>query len=375
MKRWGHALSRELPNQVHLIAIFRKSNGAKYTIYLTESDAIKREDAEGKTWRYITETETGGTIVSVSGSTVTGSGTTWQSSGVAAGDYFILDSDHIPDEEPAAKWVEIDSVDAEDQITLVDSYGSSGSGTYKIRKVYPLTINDRWQCAVVNDNFCFTTESVPVQKWTGSDYASSLDAVNAHDAKYCISYDDRLLIAQGTYRVKWSKLLDPTNWIDNTAGEKDFIETDDFISGFGKVGDKIVVLKEETLVFGYRTGDALTPFAFPTVRPGIGCVAPYGIAEFMGTIAFIGRDDFYRIEGDQPVAIGERIRHTFFDIAKEVEITKAWCGVNYVLYEITWVANTKSYGKLGFTWNWKHDEWQIAQYGQDMTAFGRGNLV
>jgi len=93
----------------------------------------------------------------------------------------------------------------------------------------------------------------------------------------------------------------------------------------------------------------------------------------MGTNAFIGRNDFYVIDGGKPVEIRPTIRDTFFDMVEETEIKKAFGFVNYLEDEIIWVANT-SEGKKAFVWDYKTGEWYIYDYAHDVTAGGRGAI-
>jgi hypothetical protein len=81
--------------------------------------------------------ETTGTAAFTNGSTlVTGSGTSWVSAGVVAGDWIQLDSDGV--------WYEIQSVEDNTTIILSDAFsGLTGSGAYTIRKLYAL--NTRYQ--------------------------------------------------------------------------------------------------------------------------------------------------------------------------------------------------------------------------------------
>jgi hypothetical protein len=305
---------------------------------------------------------------------------------VAAGDQFILDTDHDSDGEGVAQpWATVASVGAgEVTLNLDPAYtGTHTTGTYKIRKVYAVPANERWQYTMVNDVFCFTNGFDDVQKYTGTGYASALDSTNAKKARHCTSYDDRLILGdfyisttRYPYTMKWSELQDPTHWDVGTyptAGEKDFIETEDFLTGFGRVGSNLVVFKEDSFYIGSRTGTATSPFEFPTHRMGIGNIAPYGIIEFRGTCAWVGRDDFWAMNGDQEESIGESIRHKFFDIVGETEIKKVWGASNSLEHEIMWTANT-SEGKFTFVFNYVHNEFYVYKWGHSIISMGRGAI-
>jgi len=93
----------------------------------------------------------------------------------------------------------------------------------------------------------------------------------------------------------------------------------------------------------------------------------------MGTNAFIGRNDFYYIEGGRPVEIKPSIKDEFFALVGETEVEKAFGYPNYLENQIEWVANTSS-GKKAFVWSWETGEWVIHDYAHDMTAGGRGGV-
>lgn len=263
-----------------------------------------------------------------------------------------------------------------DEISLYEMpYGLD----YKIRKVYTTPTNERWTWCIIDDMFIFTNGNTNVQKWTGA-YASNLDATYAIKARYCMPYANRLFLADyGSTRdplgIIWSKEGDPEDWTDSTAGSGILIETKDFITGLGVVGASLVIYKTDSLAFGHRTGVSATPVSIPQTRErrGIGCVAPYSIVDFMGTNAFIGRNDFYIIEGDYPVAIGGKIRDKFFDIVDLDDMKTVYGFENNITNEICWLAST-SEGDLCFAWDYKLKEWNVYDFAVDLITAGKGAI-
>ncbi len=285
-----------------------------------------------------------------------------------------------------ATWASIaSSEDTGRTITLDSSYpGSTGSwgGSEKtgyVRRIYTTPDNERWTWAIIDDMFIFTNGNTLVQKWTGT-YASNLNASYAIKARYCISYANRLFIADhGTTRdplsIAWSKEGDPEDWTESTAGSGILIESKDFITGLGVVGGSLVIYKADSIAFGHRTGVSSTPVSIPQTREkrGVGVVAPYSIIDFMGTSAFIGRNDFYIIEGDYPKPIGGKIRDKFFDIVGKTEIKKVFGFENNISNEICWLANT-SEGRLMFSYDYKIQEWNISEFAGDLVVAGKGGV-
>jgi len=378
-KRWGYKEDRDLGDAVQAIVIYQKYDGTRYTVYLTSKDIAVRETGTNKTFSYKTPIYTTGTISSISGTTVTGSGTGWDtgSGNPSAGDYFIMDDDWTSDEEPDTHWETIASVTDDTHLELDNTYTKNGTD-YTIRKIYSVPSNERWQFAIVNDKFCFTNGNVDVQYWDGSGNASALDSTNAKKARYCIEYNERLCLAdlevsgnRSPWSFKWSKNGDPTDWTDSTAGRIDFLETEDFITGLGKVGNNIIVYKRDHIIIGARTGDAESPFSFTDTRSNVGCVAPYSIVLAMGTNFFIGRDDFYYMNGTYAEPIGKPMRYKFFDIVSNEDVENVWGFNNILQNEIIWIAST-SEGDLGFVFDYKDNEWTVYEYADTIVGAGRG---
>lgn len=391
-KRWGYSAYRDMGSGVktqHIVA-FEKEDATKNIMILTETDLGLVETASGKTFSYKTETnlyidgDSKG-ITDITGAVVTfDASATLQTDGLAAGDKFILDDDHTSDEEPDTNWGTVLTVDSETQLTLTATYaGTTGSfvGAPKdgrVRLVYSIPTDGRWQFALVDNQFFFTNGSVDLQYWDGTAaFASAVDSTNLKNARYCLEYANRLLIADYTvagdrnpWALGYSEIGDPTDFTTAiTGGRIDFAGTQDFITGLAKVGINIIVFKEDSFHQGYRTGDSKDPMTFPKERPGIGNFAPYSLTPFQGTCAFLWRNDFYVIEGTEPRAIGGRMAYDFFRLVEEANQKNCW-GFNVQREsQICWVADTKD-GRLGFVWDYKEDEWGIYNFWDDMVGGG-----
>ncbi len=381
-RRWAYTLLRSgSPNAVMYGAYAFKYGSSEASLLLTDTDLLKIQTGASETFSYLTDTYTTGDVSNITGAVVTGHETVW-STNAAAGDKFILDADHSANIEPDAQWATILTVDSNTQLTLTATYGGTTGAftphkTCKVRRVFsaPPT-GERIQVAAVDEKFCFTHRNINVQKYTGTGYTSDLNTTSATNAKYCISFANRLWLAdmivtatRMPWRVMWSKEGDPTDWTDTTAGAADFIGTDDRIQGFGIVGSSLFVYKDNGYHIGERTGESTSPVLFPIEKRGIGVKAPYSIVHFNGTNAFLGRDDFYAINGDTAESIGERIRYKFFDLVAEAELPNVW-GVHDIFHrELQWYANT-SEGQIAFVWNYNTREWTTYDFSNYVTCFG-----
>lgn len=391
-KRWGYTLDRSLGETVYATACLQAANGQRYTVYLTAGNLAVRKSGTSETFAYATEQYTTGHITNITAANpgvITGNGTTWDTA-VAAGDQFILTADENANIEPDAQWATIASVGGATAITLTGAYsGTTGdmSGDpqhYRIRKVYTVPSNERWAYTMVDDKFIFTNGNTNAQYLAaGGTAAADVDTDYAIKAKYCTTYADRLILADcysGGLRnpvlVRYSantSVLEFDSGTDATAGSFELIETEDYITGLGRVGPLLAVFKPTSVTFYERSGDSTSPLRRYSISTGVGATAPYSIVEAQGTVMFLGKDDFYYINGDHPEPIGENMRHKFYDIVGETEASNTWGFVNPMENEIIWIANT-SEGKYAFVWDYKYREWMLYSFPTDVTGAGTGAI-
>ena len=243
---------------------------------------------------------------------------------------------------------------------------------------YTVPSGERWWHCTVDDKLCFGNGNTNVQSWTGTGNVADLDAVYATKARCGIEFANRLWLAnlydagiQDPYLLRGSKEGNPANWDDSTAVDYPFIETDDIITGLGKSGNNIFLYKKESVLVGGRSANATDPLDFDIQRKGTGCVATASILSVLGTNVFLGRDDFYIMDGDQPRAIGEKMRYRFYDIVDNTEAESTWGFVNHWETECLWFANT-SEGQYAFVWDYKTNEWSLYQFPVTMIGSGLG---
>jgi hypothetical protein len=355
-------------------------------LFLTDVDLCKRETGVGNTFSYKTNTgdydDSVKSITDAVHSVVTfKAGTTIQTDGVAAGDYFILDDDHDSDSEADTAWAAILSVDSETQCTLSPNYATNGTtgdwtGSEKdglIRKVFTAPTNPaHWSFCVADDKFIFCNVNEHVWYWSGSGYASALDSTNATTFKFCIEFADRLVLAykddQPTL-IQWSKNGDPTDWTASTAGSAELLTSGNEITGLGKIGSYLVVYTKNSMIFGYRTGIPTSPISFMAEKPGIGCWSGPSIVNANGTNYFAGRNNFYMVEGMKATPIGDPIAREVFDNIAVGDIDDMVGVHNARQNEIMWRENT---GGRIFVYNYKDRTWNLWQHGTSYTGTSMG---
>lgn len=400
--------------EVQGIILHQMKTGTRNTLYLTRDyvdysgsadmvivgDLCQLQTGTDETFSYVTEMgEYADTINGIVGDTVTAkSGTNFSTDGIGIGDYFIINDTtdfKYPNREPltntgedGSHWMIIEAVGTTTltlkaiytgQTSVANDTWSASPKSALIRKTFKCPNNERYTRCFADDKLFISSGGDNVKYWIGSGYAIDIDAVYAVKARHMIEYANRLCIAdhgstRNPYSVRTSANGNPAKWSteDTTAVDYDFLETEDYITGLGKVSADIVVFKEESVIMGHKTGRATDPISFTTQKRGIGNLAPGSIVHAQGTCMFLGNNDFYYIDVNQPRPLSKaKARYRFFDIVSPTETKNTWGFYNIHENEIQWIANTEN-GKFSFVLNLINDEWSIYQYAQDLTAAGKG---
>jgi hypothetical protein len=393
-RRWDSSVYRTFDDGdvIQSVPMYRKEDGTYAALALTGTDLCQVRAGTSETYSYLTDTYITGTISNITGAVVTGTSTAWSSSGLAAGDKFILEDDLTPKGEPDATWATILTIDSDTQITLTASYtGTTGALTtekYRARKVYTCPIGERWSYATVAGKFCFSNGNTLVQYWGGDDpeitspatdnFVTDLNATYAKQSKYMIGYAGRLWLAntynestaiQDQWLLRGSAYGDPTDF--TTEGHKDysFYESEEPITGIGIVGSYLIVYKRTQYHLAHQSGVDTDPLQFSSHKKGVGLYAPYSLVHADGTNLWLGADDFYRMEADTAVSIGGSVRKVFFDLIEEDDLKRV-VGVNNNLFsEVLWIATTAT-GQYVFSYNYKHNEWGPYTFTDNLTGIG-----
>lgn len=383
-RRWDHSVVCTLASGdvIKAIPVYSQNTGVQTVFVLTETDLIV-PSADGSKYSYKTPTWTTGSITSVnggiSGKEIVGSGTGWNGAGIEAGDQFIIDADHDATDEPDTGWTSIASVTDDTHIELSTTYSGASSGTYKIRKPYSLPAGSMWTYAVVNGKLCFTHGSEYAQYWSPTTtYATDLNTTYARNARYCLSYANRLWLAdlydsdiagRNPWLLRGSKFRDATDFTDTTSVDYTFYDASEPIMGLGSVDGQMVVYKKNMYHIGSMTTTSTDPIQWSGLFHGPGLYAPYSLVQFMSTNAWLGMDDFYVMNGNVAQAIGEPIRKKFFAIVDEDDLANA-IGIHHAKYnEIMWMVNTRE-GQIVVAWNYKEKQWAPYSFSSPLTAFG-----
>lgn len=388
VSRWDHYVLFPMgaDEVVKAAPIFRAYDGTYKAIILTANDAAVVVTGSGNTYRYITQRYAVGTVTEIKNeaeSRVYITGGDLLNSGLNPGDKFVLDTDIDEDAEPNPEWCTIKAIDGAGQLTLTTNYATNGGTTglmseaYRTRMIYTVPTGEQWSYASVAGLFCFGNGNINVQSWNGTDVASiELNGTYAKQARYLTAFSDRLLIADllvgGTrspWTMRWSKIDEPADWTASSAGEKVFIDTEDPITGMASAGGMLFIYKKSMYHIAKETTDPTAPIQFLQDQKGTGNWAPFSLIPFNGTNAFMGINDFYIIDGDTAVPIGDPIRYRLFAIASDTELVRVFGGHNPRYHELLWVVLT-SEGQIVLSYDYKEKAWAVYKFDNLITGLG-----
>lgn len=165
--------------------------------------------------------------------------------------------------------------------------------------------------------FANGVDKIQVVDFAGTTWAT-LNA-NAPIARYITRFANRLYasftVESGDtkpYRVRRPVASDHTNWTGVGSGFTDLDEFPHFIRGMKKLGTRMVVYTERSIIMAARTEIAAAPARFDIIVGDVGNYSPMTLVGWRDEHFFLGTDDFYRFNGVQPVEMAMPVRDTIF---------------------------------------------------------------
>lgn len=315
---------------VQTISSFFRSISEEQLFFHTGRDVYRHNPVDPSAPDRVTPKESTGTA-SLSGTTVTGTGTTWVTDGVLEDHLFKFDAD------PDTAWTRIASVNSETEVDLADTYRGAGtSGNYTIIRCYAagaITVDAArrifWSTSTYRGGqvlYVATNGVDRIQKNTGSGDMTDLAGLDAIDegspvdvssAKVAIPYWESLVIGNlqengvdAPNAVRWSTPLEPEVF---KPFKRLTLEGDDAIVNAAVVAGNLVWFNERSVHNMVPIGP---PFDFRTSRrvTGIGCIAPGSVQVIREQAAvFLGQDDFYLYDTTREQKLGTDVRNIIFD--------------------------------------------------------------
>lgn len=301
---WSRFGTWTLNGPVMMIANFINRVGEEQLIFATKTDLYKYVSASSV--RFITPIYSTGTV-EVSGTTVTGSGTSW-STNAQAGDQISFGA--ADEDDPAATWYEIDTVGGNTSITLTADAGTIAAGeAYTIRRLFTGTFSNHWDHATFlnapgNVDLWFATNGIEeVVKWSGTGAAEYVTFGGDYRAKHLAVFQNMLILGNITV----SSVEYPTSIANSQPGTPESLSGglagqflvhggSDAINDLQNLGDNLVVYSERTGVLVQFVGDP-TVFVFRRTFTESGPLGVHLVANFGDHHEFVGQDTQYKFDG------------------------------------------------------------------------------
>lgn len=257
---------------------------------------------------------------STSGSTVTGSGTNWDSDDpngwIRAGDYIVLDADGSGD---GPETIEISAVTNDTTLALASTpVGTYGAGTdYEIHRGFVVDDDYLVDWVVVagdTNKLIMSDYSRPPYSYDGTDFTTLDDDIAYIPA--CVAYfggsrSDRLWLLntkEGTYgselnyfqRIRWSSATDVTDFA--AADYIDLPYGNTPIKKGLNLGYTFVIYLGDAIFYGRPANDPNLPYVFDRLgTDGVGLIGPKAVVSYLNGHFFVGQDNIYFLGSDLSV--------------------------------------------------------------------------
>lgn len=170
--------------------------------------------------------------------------------------------------------------------------------------------NQKFSFETINDEIFMVSESTVPLRYNIDAGSISFVPGNPPKANFILQRGDYTLMARTTdamNRVMWSDVGNPYSW--NVLSYRD-LESGEKITGMANAQDGIKIFTDRSIwnlsftILSYQADGNQT---FTKQYDGVGCIAPYSIANFGDGIFFLARDGFRILLGGQNVLIDDAI--------------------------------------------------------------------
>jgi hypothetical protein len=296
------------------IAPVWKTDGTQFAVCLTNRYLYQVSAYSSPTayyWTYTTGT------IAVSSTTVTGSGTAWDTaaSKIRPNDVMVLDANGSGD---GPEYIEILSITNDTTVTLKSApTGTYGAGTdYAIRRRFNVS-NSTLLDWTVSDNKLVITDHdrYGLYSYDGTTF-TEWDTYAEIPYKFgCVVYfksrlwGGRIIDGSGNYyhqRIRWSSAADRTSFPAVNYLDLDYF--DGALRRLVPMGDLLIGYFADAIWYGRQTNNPNLPVSFdPFPTGGVGLVGPRAVVEWLNGHFYVGQDDIYYLSNNGPEAIGSQV--------------------------------------------------------------------
>jgi len=297
-----------IPYLMHDLALVWNSLGTQDIGVITEKTLFAYSLVLGATevpWAYSTGS------ISVSGSTVTGTGTAWTTNDILPGDLL----------RAGGFEAEVDAIADADTMSIKNSNIPDDTyATYSIQRAFGPTDLAGYGFTIFNGRLIIADSKRPLITWNEptdtleywtTDTANMLPGNVPFVPKVVRAFMDRIWVAN-TYdatdgyqrqRIRWSNLADTTDFSTATS-YIDIPYLGGEILDMAPLGNRLIVYFQDGIYAGIPTSFPLLPLRFDRIETGgIGLVSNKAVAVWQGVHFFCGQDNIYVIDqnGIQPI--------------------------------------------------------------------------
>jgi hypothetical protein len=179
------------------------------------------------------------------------------------------------------------------------------------------TVTDRWKFTQFGNNLIAAGYPNTLQTYDLTTTGNFAVVSGGPVAKLVTVVRDFVVVANttdGSSRVQWSGINDPTTWSSSGVTQSDFQDIPDGGEIRGITGGEFgLVLCARSI---HRMSYVGTPliFQFDNITRNLGCYESNSVIQWQGVTYFLGDDGFYACNGQQVENIGaEKVNRFFFD--------------------------------------------------------------
>lgn len=292
-----------------MYTFFNSSTGLQKTIVIDQKFIyeITPSTFTGKYWVY----DTGTITATAANTTITGSGTTWDTDQhLQEGDVIVLDLDGSGN-GPEELLVDSITDDTHLEVKVAPASSHAAGSDYEIRRAFK-TAEGRYVDAVVtaDSKIMFVDGTRTMYSYDGATFEEASSAATV--IPYSIAYfRDRLYFGQVKiaadeyrYRIMWTEpgvfdVIPTTNYLDLPYQPGEIIDLE-------VMGNQLVAFFADAIYIGIPSQIPTLPVYFQRLSSGnIGMVGMKAVTQFFDSLFFVGTDDIYHLstQGIQPIGV------------------------------------------------------------------------
>jgi len=309
---------------------------------------------DGSAFKFLTPRYFAGTIDSISDDTITGSGTTWDASGIKVGDWIRSGGSNNRDMTllPNTTWFQITAV-TDDTHLEVDHSGNLATGAYTILRIFTATTAEMWSSdmfrdAPSNEDLWIATNGSEIVKWDGSaDVVTELSlGFTCKIVRYFKNtmWYANLVISGNTFpgSVRTSALTDPEN-VSTLEATEIKVSDESPLLALERLSDSMACYSEESVNVVHSV-DAPVFWNITTALPDIGIIGERAVVNFGNFHEFLSEDRAYRFDGVSHAEIGRHVMRLAIRGIDPNRLEKAIGFIDTARGEIIWVIPLTSDG-------------------------------